>query len=454
MTSESKTPLDFEAIAAKLKRDGAQRLWHSLEEVARTPEYEAFLHDEFPNDPEKEPKSSQHGLNRREVLKLMAASAALSGLTACTKLPTEKIVPYVRAPEEVIPGKPLFYATSMVERGVGIGLLVESHMGRPTKVEGNPDHPGSLGASNIFCQASVLTLWDPDRSQVVLREGRISDWPAFLAAADDLRGSLASTKGAGLRILTETTSSPTFAAQIRALLQQFPNAKWYAHEPCGNYAAHQGARLAFGRNVNSVYRFDKAAVVVSLDSDFLNDSAAGVRCARDFSNWRGIETPQAQMNRLYVLESTPTLTGAMADHRLPIRCGEMELFARSLAAGLGVPLQGTGSSVSNSRVPDQWLKAVTRDLQSHRGTSLVVAGASQPPAVHALAHAMNTALGNVGQTVVYTDPIELSPENDSLPELVNEIEAGKVSTLFILASNPVFTAPADLQFARQILKVL
>ena len=224
MTSESKTPLDFEAIAAKLKRDGAQRLWHNLEEVACTPEYEAFLHDEFPNDPEKEPKTSKNGLNRREVLKLMAASAALSGLTACTKLPTEKIVPYVRAPEEVIPGKPLFYATSMVDRGVAIGLLVESHMGRPTKVEGNPEHPGSLGSTNIFCQASVLTLWDPDRSQVILREGRISDWPAFLALANDLRSNLAGTKGEGLRILTETTSSPTFAAQMRSLLEQYPNA--------------------------------------------------------------------------------------------------------------------------------------------------------------------------------------------------------------------------------------
>jgi len=448
MHSESKTPLDFEAIAAKLERQGARRLWRSLEEVACTPEYQRFLHDEFPNDPEKEPKAAKHGLNRREVLKLMAASAALSGLTACTKLPTEKIVPYVRAPEEVIPGKPLFYATSMVDRGVAAGLLVESHMGRPTKVEGNPDHPGSLGASNIFCQASVLTLWDPDRSQVILREGRISDWPAFLAVADDLRATLASTKGAGLRVLTETTSSPTFAAQMRSLLTQFPNAKWYKHEPCGNYAAHQGARLAFGRNVNPVNRFDKAAVVVSLDCDFLNDGAASIRYARDFANWRGIETPRAEMNRLYVVESTPSITGAMADHRLPIRCGEIENFARALAAALGLPVPSAGSAV-----PDSWLKAVLRDLQSHRGAALVLAGASQSAAVHALAHAMNAALGNSGQTVVYTEPIELSPENDSLPELAKDIEAGHVSTLFILGSNPVFTAPADLQFAQQLLKV-
>jgi MoCo/4Fe-4S cofactor protein with predicted Tat translocation signal len=452
MHPESRTRLDLEAIAAKLKQDGAQRLWRSMDELAFTPEYQAFLHNEFPNDPEKEPHdyahSSQRGLSRRQVLKLMAASAALSGLTACTKLPAEKIVPYVRAPEEIIPGKPLFYATSMVDRGVAIGLLVESQMGRPTKAEGNPDHPGSLGASNIFCQASVLTLWDPDRSQTVLREGRISDWPAFLAMADDLRANLTSTKGSGLRILTETTSSPTFAAQMHSLVAQFPNAKWYVHEPCGNYAAHAGARLAFGRNVNSVYRFDKAAVVVSLDCDFLNDGAASLRYARDFANWRGIETPSAQMNRLYVVESTPSITGAMADHRLPVRCGEIENFARALAAALGLPLQSSGSAV-----PDSWLKAIVRDLQSHLGSSLVVAGASQPPAVHALAHAMNAALRNVAQTVVYTDPIELTPENDSLPELVKDIEAGQVSTLLILGSNPVFTAPADLEFAQQLLKV-
>ena len=449
MPSESRTRprtrLDLEAIAAQLERDGKQRLWSSLDEVARTPEYEASLHKEFPSAPTDQRKL---GLSRREALKLMAASAALSGLTACTKLPPEKIVPYVRAPEEVIPGKPLFYATSMPDRGVGIGLLVESHMGRPTKVEGNPEHPASLGATNIFCQASVLTFWDPNRSQVPLHEGHVSDWPAFLALIDGLRDNLKDAKGAGLRILTETTTSPTFAAQMQSLLAQFPQAKWYTHEPFGEYAAHQGAQLAFGRDVNSVYRFDQAAVVVSLDSDFLNQGPASVRYARDFAKWRGIETPAAQMNRLYVVESTPTLTGGMADHRLPIRTGEIEHFARALAAALGLPVQ-----TANSPVPDAWLKALVRDLQSHRGTSLIVAGASQPPAVHALAHAMNAALGNIGATAMYTDPIEASPAKDSLPELVQEIDAGQVTVLFILGSNPVYTAPVDLQFAQRFLKV-
>jgi MoCo/4Fe-4S cofactor protein with predicted Tat translocation signal len=447
MYPESRTRLNLHDIGTKLEQGDKRRLWSSLDELAGTPEYQAALHDEF-RDPEKEAKRARHGLSRREALKLMAASAALSGLTACTKLPTEHIVPYVNAPEEIIPGKPLFYATSMMQGGLAMGLLVESHMGRPTKIEGNPNHPASLGATNIFAQASVLTFWDPNRSQVVLRDGRISDWPEFLTVASDLRNRLISTKGAGLRILTEATSSPTFAAQMRALLDQFPNAKWYTHEPFGNYTAHGGARLAFDRNVNTVYRFDKAAVVVSLDSDFLDQGSTCARYAHDFASWRGIETPSSQMNRLYVVESTLSLTGAMADHRVPIRCGEVENFARALAAALGLPMQSGSSPVT-----DQWLKAVVRDLQGHRGTSLIVAGAWQPPAVHALAHALNAALGNTGTTVTYTDAVELGSETDSLPDLVKEIDAGQVSALMILGSNPVFTAPADLQFEQRILKV-
>src|SRR5581483_2137814 len=204
--------------------------------------------------------------------------------------------------EEIVPDKPLYFATAIPLGGYARGIVVESHMGRPTKVEGNPEHPASLGATNIFCQASVLTFWDPNRSQVPLHEGHVSDWPAFLAVMDALRDNLKNSKGAGLRILTETTTSPTFAAQMQSLVAQFPQAKWYTHEPFGDYAARQGAQLAFGRDVNSVYRFDRAAVIVSLDSDFLDQGPASVRYARDFAKWRGIETPAAQMNRLYAVE--------------------------------------------------------------------------------------------------------------------------------------------------------
>jgi MoCo/4Fe-4S cofactor protein with predicted Tat translocation signal len=442
-------PLDIAAARAALARGDGKRFWRSLEELAGTPECEAFLHHEFPNDPAKEPRSN--GVARRDILKLMAASAALSGLSACTKLPTEKIVPYVKPPEEIIPGKPLFYATSMPGTNGAMGLLVESHMGRPTKIEGNSEHPGSLGATDIFAQASVLGLYDPDRSQVVVHEGRISDWPGFSTAIANARAEWQTTKGAGLRILTDATTSPTFASQMKALLAQFPEAKWYAHEPCGPYSGREGAELAFGQYVNSVYRFDQADVIVSLDADFLCSGPTSVRYARDFANRRRVENPSAGMNRLYVLETTPSNTGAMADHRRALDPAAIEAFARALAAAVGVP--GHGASLLAPADEANWFNALVRDLHKHHGTSLIIVGESQPPAVHALVHAMNQALGNAGKTVVYTDPLEVSPATDGIAELLKEIDAGQVSALVILSSNPVYTAPADLDFTSKFLKV-
>jgi molybdopterin-containing oxidoreductase family iron-sulfur binding subunit len=444
-------PLDLAAARAALEQGNGKRFWRSLEELAGTPESEAFLHHEFPNDPEKElPRSN--GMARRDMLKLMAASAALSGLSACTKLPTEKIVPYVRPPEEIIPGKPLFYATSMPSTNGAIGLVVESHMGRPTKIEGNSEHPGSLGSTDIFAQASVLGLYDPDRSQVVVHEGRISDWAAFFTAIANARADWQTNKGAGLRILTDATTSPTFAAQMKALLAQFPAAKWYAHEACGPYNAREGARLAFGRYLNSIYRLDQADVIVALDSDFLYSGSTSVRYARDFANRRRVVNPGAQMNRLYVVETTPTNTGAMADHRLALGPAEIGAFARALAALIGVS-GGASSAAAPAGVPGDWIAALARDLQKHPGTSLIIAGEAQPPAVHALAHAMNQALGNAGKTVAYTDPLEVSPETDGLAELTKDIDAGQVNALVILDCNPVYTGPADLDFTSKFLKV-
>ncbi|MFZ0738217.1 MAG: TAT-variant-translocated molybdopterin oxidoreductase [Candidatus Acidiferrales bacterium] len=442
-----RTPLDLAAARAKLAQAGGRYFWKSLEELAGTPEAEAFEHHEFPYDPEKDAR--KEGIGRRDILKLMAASAALSGLSACTKLPVEKIVPYVRPPEEIIPGKPLFYATSMPTGNGAIGLLVESNMGRPTKIEGNSVHPASLGATNITAQASVLTLYDPDRSPVVVREGRISDWAAFLTALGNVRGDWEEKKGGGLRILTDGSTSPTLAAQMRALLEKYPNAKWYAHEPYGPYNQREGAKLAFGRNVNSVYHFDQADVIASLDADFLYDGATSVRYAREFADRRRIENAQSNMNRLYVVESTPTNTGAMADHRLALRASEVGGFARALAAALGLE----GYAGAETKVPATWLAALARDMQKHRGASLVLAGDAQPPAVHALAHAMNQALGNAGKTVEFTEPIEVSPEMDGLAELAKEMEAGEVTTLVILGSNPAYTAASDLEFPAKLLKV-
>jgi MoCo/4Fe-4S cofactor protein with predicted Tat translocation signal len=444
----SSTELDLLAIQTKLREQGrGKRLWRSLEEVANTPEYQALLQSEF-GDAQKRVGNPKSTLDRREMLRLMAASVAISGIVGCTRLPAEKIVPYVRQSEDIVPGRPLFYATSMPHSGMAVGLLVESHMGRPTKVEGNPQHPASLGATDIFAQASVLTLYDPDRSQAILHDGQISDWPTLAAAMAVLHADLRATKGGGFRILTECISSPSFAAQMQNLLKQLPEAKWYTHQPCGPFNARAGSRLCFGREINPVYHFDNAALIVSLDSDFLDNGPTCVRYARDFANSRNVDNAHSPMNRLYVVESMPTNTGALADHRLVMRCGEISKVARALAAALGLPVPPNGSPA-----PQNWLTALVNDLKQHRGESVILAGESQSPYVHALAFALNEALGNIGHTVVYTQPVEVTPHVDGLAELVSEMNAGKVSTLVILGANPVYTAPVDLHFAQSLQKV-
>src|ERR1700728_1776454 len=330
--------MDLAALRAKMAQENGKRFWQSLEELSETKEYREFLENEFAHDPEKDPP----GMNRRDVLKLAAASAALAGLSACTKLPTQRIVPYVKAPEEIVAGKPLFYATSMPLAGVAAGLLVESHMGRPTKIEGNPEHPGSLGGTDVFAQAATLGMYDPDRSQTVVLEGRISSWAAFLTAMGNEKAAM-SADGSGLRILTDPVTSPTLAAQINAILKKLPAAKWYQYEPCGRDNAREGARLAFGKPVNTVYRMDQADVIVSLDADFLTCGSGHVRYAREFSFRRAVDNPESKLNRLYVVESMTTSTGAVADHRKALRSSDVEAFARELAAATGNSGVGSGT---------------------------------------------------------------------------------------------------------------
>jgi Fe-S-cluster-containing dehydrogenase component len=400
---------------------------------------------------EREPESSGPGsLDRREFLKLMAASLALAGASGCAPArPEEKIVPYVRSPEEVIPGRPLYFATAMPLGGAG--LLVESHMGRPTKVEGNPDHPASLGATDAIAQASILTLYDPDRSQTITHLGDIQPWGAFLTA---LRGALdreRGRKGEGLRILTETVTSPTLADQLESLLADFPRARWHQYEPVNRDMAYEGARLVFGEPLHCYYRFDRADIVVALDADPLGCRPGTVRYARDVAArrrvWEG-----AKPNRLYAVESTPTLTGAKADHRLPLRAREVEAFAVALAARIGVLAPGPLD------IPEpwqRWIEALATDLERHPGASLVVPGEEQTPRVHALAHAINHRFGAAGRAVVYTAPIEARPVNqtESLRELVRDMEGDAVDLLVILGGNPAYNAPADLEFARRLEKV-
>jgi MoCo/4Fe-4S cofactor protein with predicted Tat translocation signal len=451
MSQDSKPndSVDLAAARASTESLGQKRFWQSLEELSDTAEFRKFTQNEFPAN--EEFKRDFDGVGRRDVLKMMAASAAVTGLAACTRLPEERIVPYVRPPEEIIPGRPLFYATSFLSRGVATGVLVESHEGRPTKTEGNPEHPGSLGAADIFMQASILHMYDPDRSQSVLRNGRITDWEAFVAMIGDQSQGLGQT-GSGLRLLTGSVTSPSLAAQIKKLQTKYPGAKWHQYEPVSLDAVREGARMAFGKPVNTIYHFDKADVVLALDADFLTTGTGHVRYAKDFSSRRDLAGgPATNLNRLYVVESMPSGTGGAADHRLPLRSVDIEGFARQIASGVGVAAATGGSS---AKIPTDWIGALTRDLSAHKGASIVIAGEHQPASVHALAHAMNAALGNVGHTVEYTDPIEASPVNEleSLRELVGDLNGGKVSLLLILGTNPVYDAPVDLDFANAMFK--
>jgi MoCo/4Fe-4S cofactor protein with predicted Tat translocation signal len=433
----------------------AQGFWRTLDEQADDPAFLEHLYNEFPSQIE----AITDPVQRRTFLKLMGASLALAGVTACTKQPPEKIVPYVKQPEELIPGRPLFYATAMALGGVATGLLVESHEGRPTKIEGNPEHPGSLGATDVFAQAAILGLYDPDRVQTLTHIGEIRPWSAFLGAMNAALTAQKPLNGAGLRILTESVSSPTLAAQIRDLLSRFPAAKWHQWDPASRDNARVGSKLAFGQFVDAQYRFENADVIVSLDADFLGCGPASLAYAKAFAARRRPEDAE-RMNRLYAIESMPTSTGARADHRLPARPSQIAGLAGQLAAALGVAGPGgpglpTDAESAKAGGSDKFIAALAKDLQAHRGRSLVIAGEGQPASVHALAHVMNERLGNVGKTVVYTQTAEAEPidQLESLRDLVADMKAGRVDLLVILGGNPVYTAPVDLQFADAMGKV-
>jgi molybdopterin-containing oxidoreductase family iron-sulfur binding subunit len=445
---------DSDSIEPQATSPETRRFWRTLDELADDPAFQERLANEFPSEIE----AITDPVARRTFMKLMAASLGLAGVTACTRQPAEKIIPYVRQPEEIVPGRPLFFATSMPLGGVATGLLVESHEGRPTKIEGNPLHPGSLGATDIFAQAAILDLYDPDRAQTLTNNGDIRPWSAFIGAMRAAVTAQAPLKGAGIRILTEAVNSPALAAQLHDVLAKFPSAKWHQWDPASRENARAGAKLAFGEYVEAQYRLEHADVILALDADFLGGPGS-LAYARAFAKRRvpgtelagnGARTPSPTMNRLYAIETMPSSTGSRADHRLPAKPSEIHGLALAIARAIGAGGAG-GSDAKHQKFVD----AVAKDLVAHRGRSLVIAGDAQPPEVHALAHAMNQALGNVGQAVVYTDPIEAEPVDQlaSLQDLVKDMESGTIDVLVILGGNPVYTAPPDVKFADAMNKV-
>jgi molybdopterin-containing oxidoreductase family iron-sulfur binding subunit len=423
--------------------------WRSLAQIEDHPEFRAALEREFPEGASELPE----GVTRREMMMLLGASLSLAGLAGCRR-PVEEIVPYVTAPEEIVPGIPRYYATTMPFGRSAYGLIVESHEGRPTKIEGNPNHPASLGASNTRIQASVLGLYDPDRSQSVTLKGTRTSWNDFVMAWTKLSEAHAADGGASLAVLSESFSSPTLARLASEFRARYPKAIWATYEAVSDENRLAGLRSATGRDLDLMLRLDRAAVILALDADPLLTDPENIRHARGFADGRRAGAAGGAMNRLYAVEGVYSLTGAMADHRLRLESRQIAPFVAALAARLGVPgaesLGGNGGQAVDSR----WIDALAKDLQANRGRSVIVAGERQPAAVHAAVFALNTHLGNTGTTVSYHETRDAAlPSVSSLAALVSAMSGGTVQTLVVLGGNPVFDAPTDLDFAAAMAKV-
>ena len=429
---------------------GSRKLWRSIEEraLATTP----GAANEFPAG-----ASELSGVSRRDFMQMVGVSTAVAaGAAACQK-PNEKIVPFVRRPEEVTPGNALHFATGYAQEGYTSGLLVESHTGHPTKVEGNPAHPETLGATTIAEQALILGLYDDDRAKQMRHGGREIAWPTFLADVKHRSAEWTANGGAGLRFLTGPTASPLLADLRRRILEKFPRAKFVSYSSVAPDGVVDGAKLAFGRPLVPRHHLSAASIILSLDADFLNDGPEQTRLAREFAARR---EPSREMNRLYVVEPAMTVTGAMADHRMRMRGGDIATFAAGLCAmlsGRGLTALGPVGSLGHGAGlwDSKWMVALASDLEKNRGRSLVVAGRRQPAAVHALAAALNAALGNVGTTVEYGLPLTTDPTSgpDALRGLVEEIAGGSVDTLVVTAENPAYSAPVDFKMGQLLKRV-
>jgi molybdopterin-containing oxidoreductase family iron-sulfur binding subunit len=429
--------------------------WRSLDELAETPEFNDLVAREFPGLAEEIADPA----TRRDFLKILGASLGLVGLTSC-RWPKELILPFASQPEGHVPGVPQQYATAFELGGAAAGLLVTSFDGRPTKIEGNPLHPGSLGAASALAQAAVLELYDPERSQhPVRREGGreiAQTWDDFAAFSRAQFAGLRARRGAGLAVLAEESSSPSMARLRARFAEVFPQASWHEYEPLSRDNEREGTRSAFGKALRPVYRFAEAEVVVCLDADPLHGHPDALRHAREFAGRRRGEKGKA--SRLFVAECVPSLTGAAADHRLPVSPSEGATVAAAMAAGLaaaGVALPDSLHPLAGSAVPtgaSRFVSAAVQSLAAARGRGLLVAGERHDAAVHALVAALNAALGNVGHTVDYVDASgeQRGPHAETIVELAAALEAGRVDTLVILGGNPAYNAPADLAFAGKL----
>ncbi|MFC5864300.1 TAT-variant-translocated molybdopterin oxidoreductase [Acidicapsa dinghuensis] len=437
--AEANAGLTLAEVRERLKGVKGKKYWRSIDELAGTPEFEAAVAKEFPDQASEwiDPVS------RRGFMKLMGASMALAGLAGCTKQPEEPIYPYVKAPEDLILGKPNYFATAMPFPTGGVPLLVKSDAYRPIKVDGNPDHSYNQGSSDVFSQGSLMDMYDPDRSQRATVRGNVADWADFYEAYREKLLASKGNGGEGLYFLTSAITSPTLERQWSEAQKAYPKAKLVQYEPAL-------AGTAFAKGFNPQYSLDKADVIVSIDADFLSGAAypGFHKLVRDYAKRRKLADGDRTMNRLYAIESTPTTTGMKAEHRLVLRASEIPAFAADLAAAVG----GNGASPSGyswTEEQTKFLNALAKDLKASGGKSVVIPGLYQDPSVSFFAQGINVALGNVGKTVAYgTVAGQASPSDQvaDLKSLVADLNAGKVDWLIMLNTNPLYDAPADLEF--------
>jgi MoCo/4Fe-4S cofactor protein with predicted Tat translocation signal len=444
--------------------------WKSLEELAGAPEFKEFAALEFPDGAD----TMAADISRRRFLQVMGAGMAFAGVTGMTgckgvRRPEKNILPYNNMPESLVPGVPQFYATTHTLGGEAVGLLVESHEGRPTKIEGNPAHPASGGATSKQHQAAILDLYNPERSKVPSKGGKTATWDAFWGEANPVFEGLRQNGGEGLRFLSGAGASPSFRAVRDHAMRVFPKATWTTYEAISGDQAAAGLHALTGRTAEPFYHFDQARRILAVDCDFLESEPNHLVNARDFAAGRNPEQGREAMSRLYAVESGFSVTGGAADHRLRVKPGAIPQTLLSLARelqaqGLALPDFGVnlGAIPRNAEgISASWIQALATDLLQHRGKSVIAVGRYQPAAVHAIGHALNQALGNVGTTVEWkVSPVRAlnatnasgAPENglESLRMLASELEAGKVSALVILDANPAYASPADLGFGAKI----
>ncbi len=413
--------------------------WRSLAELADDPKFLARAAEEFPGLAE----ALRSPVDRRRSVKLIAAAFAMAGLGGCEWAPTGTLVPAVKAPPNIIPALPNFYATAHLFGGYAMGIAVKHFMGRPIKVEGNPQHPASLGATDVFAQAEVLDFYDPDRAWGITEHGLPATYQRLLSALAAERAKITERRGAGFRILTGTVTSATLGAQLDALLSAYPEARWTKWEPVSRANITEGAIQAYGQPAELIPKLDAADVIVALESDLLSSAPGHVRFARDFASRRNpVQTDK--MSRVYAVEPMPTLIGAAADHRFIAGPRDLRIFTLALAAGiLGTP---PPSDVPALAAP------VISDIAANRGRALIHAGPDQPPEIHALVFAMNEVLGGRGTTFELIAPVAHAAPGHEIPlaELAQELHGGKVSCLVILDSNPVYAAAATLGIAEAL----